>query len=185
MPKLLLVLSVAAILVLHGPCPSAESQQSVPKVCDSASDVAALVDCARKHEPDRIARCASAKPAPMSWPAPGEVLQAFGVATKYGAVSKGLVIATPSEASVRSPVAGIVLFAGPFRSFGQLVVIDACTHDILLAGMSRIDVPLGHLVAKDHLIGAMAKTTSDTPVLYIEARNDGRPVDPALLLGPR
>ena len=175
----------AIVLAVLGSWLAVRAQQPTPEVCDRAGDMAALIACARKREPDRTARCASPAPASMSWPAKGEVVQPFGVQTTHGGTSKGLVLAIHTDAAVKSPVAGIVVFAGDFRSYGRIVIIDACTHDVLLAGLSRIDLLAGQPVTAGQPIGAMAKSSGDPPVLYIEVRSDGRPVDPAPLLAPR
>ena len=185
MPTLKVFVGLAVLLALTGAVAATRAQQPAPESCGDASDMAALIDCARKRETNRAARCASSGPAPMSWPAPGDVIVPFGAATKHGTHSKGLVIATPSEAIVKSPVAGVVLFAGAYRSYGQIVIIDACAHDVLLAGLTQIDVPAGGSLGLGQPLGAMAKTSGDAPVLYIEARRDGRPIDPAPLLGQR
>ncbi len=174
----------AALLALLGGWTAVQAQQ-LSETCDRAGDMAALIECARKREADRSVRCASRRQTLMSWPAPGEVVLPFGVQTRHGTTSKGLVISTSAEAVIKSPVEGIVLFAGAFRSFGQIVIVDACTHDVLLAGLSRIDLPAGQSVTAGQRLGAMAKSSGDPPVLYIEMRSDGRPVDPAPRLAPR
>lgn len=161
------------------------AQQPVPDPCGAAGDLSALIECARKRDTTRATRCANPEVAAMSWPSAGDVILPFGTQTRMGTVSKGLVIATPSGAAVTSPASGMVLFAGSFRSYGQIVVIDACSHDLLLAGLAGLDRRAGGTITKGQPVGSMSKTTSEPPVLYIEARRDGRPVDPAPLLGPR
>ena len=78
-------------------------------------------------------------------------------------------------------------YAGPFRSYGQLVIINAGEgYHILLAGMRRIDVSLGQFVLAGEPIANMGVSTQTTsrrsksarPVLYIEFRKDGQPIDP-------
>jgi len=80
-----------------------------------------------------------------------------------------------------------VVYAGPFRSYGQLLIINAGGgYHILLAGMSRIDVSLGQFVLAGEPIAVMGRAAapgssgedSSRPVLYVEFRKDGRPVDP-------
>jgi septal ring factor EnvC (AmiA/AmiB activator) len=79
------------------------------------------------------------------------------------------------------------VFAGEFRTFGQLLIINAGDgYHILLAGLSQIDVQLGQFVLAGEPVGLMsaapkAQKTSqqgNAPVLYIEFRKDSRPVDP-------
>ena len=84
---------------------------------------------------------------------------------------------------------GSVLYAGPFRSYGQLLILDAGDgYHVVLAGMSRINVTLGQSVLAGEPVGRMAKpgwraprlqAGNSGPELYIEFRKDGKPVDPA------
>jgi septal ring factor EnvC (AmiA/AmiB activator) len=79
-----------------------------------------------------------------------------------------------------------VVYAGEFRSYGQLLIINAGGgYHILLAGMSRIDVSLGQFVLAGEPIAAMGTPAvpgsgddNSRPVLYVEFRKDGRPIDP-------
>jgi len=120
-------------------------------------------------------------------PAQGRRVLAFGEKTQYGANSKGMVIETRSGAQVTSPCDGWIAYAGEFRSYGQLLIINAGDgYHVLLAGMSQIDVQPGQFVLAAEPIGTMSganKTAQpavrDTaPVLYVEFRKDGRPIDP-------
>ena len=114
-----------------------------------------------------------------SWPYPvkGEVVKKFGEMMEAGVASKGLLIRTRQDAQVVSPYDGRVLFAGPFRGYGQLVIID---HDdgyhTLLAGIGRLDTAVGQSLLAGEPVGIMV--AQDTPTLYIELRKNGQPVDP-------
>ena len=85
-----------------------------------------------------------------------------------------------------SPSDGWIVYAGGFRSYGQLLIINAGGgYHILLAGLSQIDAQLGQFVLAGEPVGVMsaaAKSSTHTqdnaPVLYIEFRKDQRPVDP-------
>ncbi|MGE5512058.1 MAG: murein hydrolase activator EnvC family protein [Bacteroidota bacterium] len=120
-------------------------------------------------------------------PAQGRRILAFGDRTQYGSQSKGVVLETRYGAQVTSPCDGWIVFAGEFRTFGQLLIINAGDgYHILLAGLSQIDVQLGQFVLAGEPVGLMsaapkAQKTSqqgNAPVLYIEFRKDSRPVDP-------
>jgi septal ring factor EnvC (AmiA/AmiB activator) len=85
---------------------------------------------------------------------------------------------------------GWVVYAGPFRSYGQLLIINAGGgYHVLLAGMERIDVQLGQFVLAGEPVAAMATPRLASagaldigaiqPVLYIEFRKDGNSIDPA------
>lgn len=120
-------------------------------------------------------------------PVQGRRVLAFGDRTQYGGQSKGLVLETRNSAQVTSPCDGWIVFAGEFRTFGQLLIINAGDgYHILLAGLSQIDVQLGQFVLTGEPVGLMAaapkapkaNAQSNAPVLYIEFRKDNKPIDP-------
>ena len=104
------------------------------------------------------------------------------------ALEKGISIATRAGAQVTAPADGWVVFAGAFRSYGQLLILNVGGgYHVLLAGMDRISVDLGQFVLAGEPVAAMGTgshiaailaTGSSQPVLYIEFRKDGAPVDP-------
>ena len=98
-------------------------------------------------------------------------------------------MATLAGATVSAPADGSVLFSGPYRTYGQLLIIDAGGgYYVLLAGMDRINVSSGEFVLAGEPIGAMGDGSVRTaaaiavgaarPVLYIELRKDGTAIDP-------
>ncbi|MCB1522140.1 MAG: peptidoglycan DD-metalloendopeptidase family protein [Hyphomicrobiaceae bacterium] len=118
-------------------------------------------------------------------PAHGRRVLNFNEKTQYGALSKGIVLETRGGAQITSPTDGWVVYAGEFRSYGQLLIINAGGgYHILLAGLSRIDVETGQFVLAAEPVGTMsgpgrdAKSETGTPVLYVEFRKNGRPIDP-------
>jgi murein hydrolase activator len=120
-------------------------------------------------------------------PAQGRRVLAFGDKTQFGSQSKGVVIETRQGAQVVSPSDGWIVHAGEFRSYGQLLIINAGGgYHILLAGLSQIDAQLGQFVLAGEPVGVMstaakssqAKAQENAPVLYIEFRKDKRPIDP-------
>ena len=120
-------------------------------------------------------------------PVQGRRVLAFGERTQYGGQSKGLVLETRHSAQVTSPCDGWIVFAGEFRTFGQLLIINAGDgYHILLAGLSQIDLQLGQFVLTGEPVGLMtaapkaakANTQGNAPVLYIEFRKDNKPIDP-------
>ena len=123
----------------------------------------------------------------LRFPAQGLRLKNFGDTDPAGAHLKGISLQTREEARITSPADGWVVYAGPFRSYGQLLIINAGGgYHLLLAGMGRIDVSLGQFVLAGEPIAVMgnpkeSSISSDEisrPVLYVEFRKDGRPVDP-------
>lgn len=124
----------------------------------------------------------------LPWPAMGRTVLNFGEKTQYGGASKGVVLETRGGAQINSPCDGWVVYAGEFRSYGQLLIINAGGgYHILLAGLSRIDVEPGQFVLAAEPVGTMSgtvapresKNESSAPVLYVEFRKEGNPIDPS------
>lgn len=120
-------------------------------------------------------------------PAQGRRVLAFGDKTQFGGNSKGIVLETRAGAQIVAPCDGWVVYAGEFRSYGQLLIINAGGgYHVLLAGLSHIDVQPGQFVLAAEPIGTMTSagksaqvhTQTNSPVLYVEFRKDGRPIDP-------
>ena len=120
-------------------------------------------------------------------PVQGKRVLAFGEKTQYGNQSRGVVLETRYGGQVVSPSDGWIVYAGEFRSYGQLLIINAGGgYHILLAGLSQIDVQLGQFVLAGEPVGVMsaaakmqpAKAQDSAPILYIEFRKDQRPIDP-------
>jgi septal ring factor EnvC (AmiA/AmiB activator) len=119
-------------------------------------------------------------------PAQGRKVKRFGDTDAAGAALKGISLQTRTEARITAPADGWVVYAGEFRSYGQLLIINAGGgYHVLLAGMSRIDVSLGQFVLAGEPIAVMGNSAppsqgddSSRPVLYVEFRKDGRPIDP-------
>ncbi|RUX26287.1 hypothetical protein EOA13_24520 [Mesorhizobium sp. M7A.F.Ca.US.011.01.1.1] len=126
----------------------------------------------------------------IALPVTGRIKRRYGADDGNGAVMLGDMVATQSGAIVTAPADGNVLYAGPFRSYGQLLILNAGDgYHVVLAGMSRISVATGQSVLAGEPIGAMgearvastsvSKNGNATPELYVEFRKDGKPVDPA------
>lgn len=123
----------------------------------------------------------------LSLPSPGRVSRDYGEKDDNGAVMQGDTVATQSGAIVTSPADGRILYAGPFRSFGQLLILDAGDgYHVVLAGLGRITVAQGQTVLSGEPVGAMGESrTASTkpaggrgPELYVEFRKGGKPLDP-------
>jgi murein hydrolase activator len=121
-------------------------------------------------------------------PVNGVKLKHFGDPDGIGGAEKGVSVATRAGAQVTAPADGWVVYAGPFRSYGQLLILNVGGgYHLLLAGMDRISVDLGQFVLTGEPVGQMGNgsqiaavlaTDASQPVLYIELRKDGIPVDP-------
>jgi septal ring factor EnvC (AmiA/AmiB activator) len=142
------------------------------------------------HDPGRLAPAVAFASLRGHIPVPvnGMKLKAFGDADGIGGSEKGVSVATRAGAQVTAPADGWVVYAGPFRSYGQLLILNVGGgYHLLLAGMDRISVDLGQFVLTGEPVAVMGSGSqtagllaagSSQPVLYIELRKDGVPVDP-------
>lgn len=123
-------------------------------------------------------------------PVAGSQLRGFGDSDGAGGTARGISLETRPGALVSAPSDAWVVYAGPFRSFGQLLILNAGGgYYMLLAGMQRIDVALNQFVLAGEPVAVMGETSeaaativgsgTGQPVLYIEFRKDGVSVDPA------
>ncbi len=164
----------------------------------SSSVIELSPDDALHGKPDRIEPAIAFQDAKgrLSIPAQGRRVLGFGDKTQYGGTSQGLVMETRFGARVTSPCDGWVVYAGEFRSYGQLLIINAGGgYHVLVAGLSHMDVGPGQFVLAAEPIGTMISAPrtaqlaagstdvdqpaphASAPVLYIEFRKDGRPID--------
>jgi len=122
-------------------------------------------------------------------PVSGDVVRDFGAADTYGGTTRGISITTRPRASVVSPADGWVAFAGPFRSYGRLLIINAGGgYYLLMAGMDQINVEVGQFVLAGEPVATMGQSSlvspaagaleTNDPVLYVEFRKDGTSIDP-------
>jgi murein hydrolase activator len=122
-------------------------------------------------------------------PVNGARIREFGGPDGAGGTQKGVSIAARAGGEITAPCDGWVVYAGRFRSYGQLLILNAGGgYHVLLAGMERISVDLGQFVLTGEPVavmgsGSQASPTGTSgakqPVLYVEFRKDGAPIDPS------
>jgi murein hydrolase activator len=122
-------------------------------------------------------------------PVNGARIREFGGPDGGGGTQKGISIAARAGGEITAPCDGWVVYAGRFRSYGQLLILNAGGgYHVLLAGMERISVDLGQFVLTGEPVavmgsGSQASPTGTSgpkqPVLYVEFRKDGAPIDPS------
>nr|WP_245396432.1 peptidoglycan DD-metalloendopeptidase family protein [Jiella sonneratiae] len=160
--------------------------EDAPSSQQSGYDVAALRNNTALLEP---AAAFSTLKARLSKPVLGRQIIGFGEKDDIGRPSTGVSFASRAGDVVIAPADGRVLYAGPFRSYGELLILDAGDgYHVVLAGMDRIDVASGQFVSAGEpvaLMGArrlasvqVAEFGAAEPALYVEFRKDGKPVDP-------
>jgi septal ring factor EnvC (AmiA/AmiB activator) len=146
--------------------------------------LAALSDPGRMSPAIAFASARGTLPMPVN----GVKIRNFGAADGLGGSERGISVATRPAAQVTSPCDGWVVYAGPFRSYGQLLILNAGGgYHVVLAGMDRISVDIGQFVLTGEPVAVMGSGMAQVaaassmgtsqPVLYVEFRKDGSPVD--------
>lgn len=120
-------------------------------------------------------------PVTFSWilPVRGRVVTGFGAPTNGGS-AKGITFAPPPIGQVIAPAAGRIAFAGPYRGYGRIVIIE---HDggwsSLITNLGRLDVDVGARVVQGSPLGLAGP---GRPIMSVELRKDGTAVNPLSLL---
>jgi septal ring factor EnvC (AmiA/AmiB activator) len=158
--------------------------QGAPATLNGKPNLGALKDPARMSPAIAFA---SAKGL-FAMPVNGVKIREFGGSDGAGGVEKGISLASRAGAQVTTPCDGWVVYAGPFRSYGQLLILNAGGgYHVLIAGMERISVNIGQFVLTGEPVATMGTTSqvasilaanASQPVLYVEFRKDGTPIDP-------
>jgi murein hydrolase activator len=163
---------------------------------DAAEEAAKAAEEARRQlPPAREPNLAASLPFAalknqVALPVFGQIGQRFGESDAAGRPLMGDMVKTHSGAIVTAPAAGAVLYAGPFRSYGQLLILNVGEgYHVVLAGLGRVSVSLGQTLMAGEPVGAMGEarvastaafgSTNNGPELYVEFRRQGKPVDPS------
>lgn len=143
-------------------------------------------DLARPLPAATLAEAPAAAPAPspalrLQLPVAGRTIAGFGTQRESGARTTGITLAPATGAQVVAPARGRVAFAGSYKGFGRIVILE---HDggftSLVTGLARVDVSVGQSVIGGSPIGVAGER--DAPVT-IELREDGTPVNPLNFVG--
>ncbi len=176
---------------------SEQELASAKAAAEAAAKAQAELDKQKEAEKNTLADSARTSPAIafskarglLPLPVSANPLNNFGENDGFGGEHKGLSLSTRPRAQVTSPVDGWVVYAGRFRSYGQLLILNAGDgYHIVLAGMDTIHVELGQFVVMGEPVAQMGasgtrnaaavSTGSKQPVLYVEFRKDGQAIDP-------
>lgn len=109
-------------------------------------------------------------------PVAGRLITGFGTVASGQAPSRGLTLGPRPGAQVVAPGGGRVAFAGPFRGFGRIIIIE---HDgewtTLVTGLSRLDARVGETLVAGSPIGL---APNENPLVTIELRRSSDSVNP-------
>jgi len=162
---------------------AAAELKGTPTALNGKPDLGALKNPGRLSPAIAFASAKGLLPLPVN----GSRIRGFGSSDGVGGQEKGISIATRPGAQVTTPCDGWVVYSGPFRSYGQLLILNAGGgYHVLIAGMERISVTIGQFVLTGEPVATMGTTSqvasilaapSSQPVLYIEFRKDGTPID--------
>jgi septal ring factor EnvC (AmiA/AmiB activator) len=125
----------------------------------------------------------------VAMPVSGSIIRQFGQPDGVGGTERGITIQSIRDATVVAPADAWVHFAGPYRGYGQLIILNVgAGHHIVMAGLGRLSVEIGQFVLAGEPLGNLGlspaitpgeNVASSRPSLYVEFRKDGSPVDPA------
>lgn len=162
----------------------AEAKAAASANINAKSGPGAFKDKSRNTPAIAFASAKGLLPLPVN----GNKIRDFGGSDGVGGVQKGISLATKPGSQVTTPCDGWVVYAGPFRSYGQLLILNAGGgYHVLIAGMERISVNIGQFVLTGEPVATMGSTSqvasilatnASQPVLYVEFRKDGTPIDP-------
>ncbi|MBV1707702.1 MAG: peptidoglycan DD-metalloendopeptidase family protein [Hyphomicrobiales bacterium] len=122
-------------------------------------------------------------------PADGIFTRRFGEDDGYGGKSTGDSLRVAPGADVFAPVDGWVVFAGRYRAYGNMVILNAGQgYFLLLAGMASVNVSANQFLLRGEPLGRMGAAGTQQAatlalggagaILYIELRKDHVPIDP-------
>lgn len=164
---------------------SGESQRAAAEQTQTASRTARIKppdeQAARLSRPGDI-RDFPGERSSLTMPARGRVVTQFGNRIQRAggeSEAKGIEIATRPSAQVVAPYDGQVVYAGPFRGYGRILIIEhGGRYHSLLAGLERVDAVVGQWVLAGEPLGVMGDSADRDPRLYVELRRTGQPINP-------
>jgi septal ring factor EnvC (AmiA/AmiB activator) len=157
-----------------------DQMESAGEAAEIQGDLAALPGPLPRSG-DTAATHRSAGGAPYRLPVVGQVITGLGELSATGVRARGITIACAPEAPIMAPAAGRIVYAGPFRAYGAVVIIDhGKGWTSLVTGMGSVSVKVGDQVGQGATIGRAP--AGDLPRITIELRRRGEPMDLAQLL---
>ncbi|MBP6950829.1 MAG: peptidoglycan DD-metalloendopeptidase family protein [Alphaproteobacteria bacterium] len=113
-------------------------------------------------------------------PVRGNIIKDQALQNEFSPQAKGIIFETPKNAEVSAPYAADIVFKGPFRSQGDILILDhgEKVYTIFM-GMHKINAQVGQKVYAGERLGTMAGYGAKPPKLYLELRQEGKSIDPS------
>lgn len=168
----------------HQAAGEAPAAASPPSSAPASAQAAPPPQTAALPQPPANARAFPTKPGSLVTPVAGPIIGRFDQLAASGSKEKGILIQAQPGATVLAPFDGLVVYRGPFRSYGEILIIQhSGGYHSVLAGLGRSDAAVGQWVLAGEPVGMMGSPQDGNTRLYVELRRDGHPIDPAPWLG--
>jgi septal ring factor EnvC (AmiA/AmiB activator) len=155
-----------------------ELLNALPTTPPPSKDLTGLAATLRL-EPPKDLKSFPTKQVGLTPPVRGTLVIQFDQPKEDGSISQGVVFETAPEAQIVAPLDGQVLFRGPFRGYGQILLMEhRGGYHTLLSGLGRIDVVEGQWLLTGEPVGITESPKEGKARLYMEVRRNGRPFDP-------
>ncbi|WP_369026500.1 murein hydrolase activator EnvC [Qipengyuania sp. RANM35] len=119
---------------------------------------------------------ATAPPTRYQLPVDGRVARGFGEAGEGGPREAGISLVPRAGAQVVAPATGRVAFAGPYRGYGMIVIVEHPNGwTSLVTGLAGLQAAVGQEVTAGSPLGTAGR---NAPRVTLELRREGTPVNP-------
>jgi murein hydrolase activator len=148
----------------------------VQRLAARARSLGELVHTLGDHDAGGAQPSDEALPQRLTSPVPGQPAHGFGEAGSDPEHAKGLTWTPDANATVLSPTAALVDYAGPLKGWGVVLILRAGDYHLVLAGLGSVVAEAGRTVAAGEPVGRMPGEGRSE--LYLEVRKGAQPVDP-------
>jgi septal ring factor EnvC (AmiA/AmiB activator) len=112
-------------------------------------------------------------------PVEGRVVAGWGQPQSGGQVQRGVSYEAAAGAIVVAPWHGAIAYAGPFRGYGVILIVESGDgYHWLISGLGRLDVVAGQAVRAGEPVGLAGAAGPTKTTVYVELRRNGQPIDP-------
>jgi septal ring factor EnvC (AmiA/AmiB activator) len=112
-------------------------------------------------------------------PVEGRVVAGWGQPQSGGQVQRGVSYEAAAGAIVVAPWHGAIAYAGPFRGYGVILIVESGDgYHWLISGLGRLDVSPGQAVRAGEPVGLANAAGPTRATVYVELRRNGQPIDP-------